>query len=777
VAKKQLLLVDADPRSVRVLEVSLKKAGYSVTTASDGSDALAKIEFSTPDLILSDTRLPRLDGYELVRRLKQNGDYASIPVVFLTSQKSIEDKIRGLELGVEDYLTKPIFVRELIARVNLLIARRTQERMATSMPMSARTRLSGSLADMGVVDLLQTFEVSRKSGVARITDGRREARVFFRDGKVVDAELGRLRGEEAVYRALIWNSGEFEVEFHPVQNEDVIPTSTQGLLMEGMRRVDEWGRLLEQLPSLSTIFEIDHEQLVERLNEIPDELNGILKLFDGRRTLLDVVDDSPFEDLSTLATVSKLYFEGLLAVRDSGHAEEVVPSIETEGPSKPTEGEDVVPARTGSEPKLAVAEPAPASWRPPAPSLSTPQESGASVQGTLPGVPAPPFKPAPSRAPSSGRAAASAEAPRTRMVAPPPDKYPESVPHTRVGPPPMRREALADTQISAKSQASPPSMPTSTLPDTPDARAAVAVAKSVASSTAPSTTRASPGARSGEGKVIPFPSSRKEEDDVEAEVELEPEAISEAAEPDEPKPASAKPEAAVESKAAPTSEKAKAPLSETAAAAQSLPSTDSWHEGFFSAGDEGRYEGGPASLAEQKAHIDALAEEHTELQRISRTPEQEARRMGYLKVVAAVVGFGIMITGFAVYRAHSEHQKKTIEPAVRATFVPAPTTPTASPSPNATVEALAPSAVPAPEPENAAPPAPSAAPQPSAAPPAPPPEHAAPPPAPPAPVGHAPPVGHASPEHHPVHHAAPPPSPPSPPSSPGKPPTASFPAQ
>src|SRR5687768_4121028 len=292
-AKKQLLLVDADPRSVRVLEVSLKKAGYSVTTAADGQDALAKIEFSTPDLILSDTRLPRVDGYELVRRLKQNPEFAGIPIVFLTSQKSIEDKIRGLELGVEDYLTKPIFVRELIARVNLLLARRTQERLAASIPTSARTRLSGSLEDMGTVDLLQTFEVSRKSGVGRISHGRHEAQIFFRDGKVVDAELGRLRGEEAVYRALIWSSGSFEVEFRPVSNEDVIPTSTQGLLMEGMRRVDEWGRLLEQLPSLTTIFEIDHEQLVERLNEIPDELNGILRLFDGKRALMDVVDDSP----------------------------------------------------------------------------------------------------------------------------------------------------------------------------------------------------------------------------------------------------------------------------------------------------------------------------------------------------------------------------------------------------------------------------------------------------------------------------------------------------
>jgi DNA-binding response OmpR family regulator len=363
VAKQQLLLVDADSRSVRVLEVSLRKAGYSVTTAKDGADALAKIELSTPDLILSDTRLPKLDGYALVRKLKERPEWATIPVVFLTSQKSIEDKIRGLELGVEDYLTKPIFVRELIARVNLLLARRTREGIAFRHPATnpGRTRFSGSVADMNVVDLLQTFEVSRKSGIVHITNGDAAAHVYFRDGKVVDATLGKLMGEEAVYRTLIWNEGDFEVEFTKVECPDVIESSTQGLLMEGMRRVDEWGRLLEALPALTTVFEVDSEELLERLNEIPDELNSILRLFDGKRNLMQVVDESPFEDLSTLSTISKLYFEGLLVPAE---VEDVIPadphratSMEpTSGPTSGPHGasgpisddlgeETVVPAR------------------------------------------------------------------------------------------------------------------------------------------------------------------------------------------------------------------------------------------------------------------------------------------------------------------------------------------------------------------------------------------------------------------------------------------------
>jgi CheY-like chemotaxis protein len=380
VAKQKLLLVDADPRSVRVLEVSLKKAGYSVTTATDGLDALAKIESLTPDLVLSDTRLPKLDGYTLVRKLKERAEWSQIPIVFLTSQKSIEDKIRGLELGVEDYLTKPIFVRELIARVNLLLARRTQENIATSRStLSGRTRFAGSTQDMAVVDLLQTFEVSRKSGVVHLRGGGgQEGHIYFRDGKVVDAELSRLRGEEAIYRALIWNEATFEVEFKGVANEDVIGGSTQAILMEGMRRVDEWGRLCEQLPPLTTVFEIDHAQLLERLNEIPDELNGILRLFDGKRTLNDVVDDSPFEDLSTLSTISKLYFEGLLVPRtDAGppapapEREPAAQPIERDSGKFPTGGDmdAVVPATETVRPPPT---PAPAAAAAPPPPLPAP---------------------------------------------------------------------------------------------------------------------------------------------------------------------------------------------------------------------------------------------------------------------------------------------------------------------------------------------------------------------------------------------------------------------
>ena len=315
-AKLQLLLVDQDPNSRTVLEVSLKKAGYTVTTSEDGFDALQKIELSAPDLVLTDTRLSGLDGFGLVKRMKEKPEWAAIPVVFLSSRKSVEDKVRGFELGVEDYLTKPIFVRELIARINMLLNRRAKERIAARQTTSGRTRFTGSILDMGVVDLLQTFEVSRKSGVLHVTHGSDETVISFRDGQIVHAMLGRLQGAEAVYRALVWNEGDFAIEFGQVDVVDNVGISTQGLLMEGMRRVDEWTRLLEQLPPLTTQLDVDVDQITERLHEIPDEVNKILRLFDGGRAVKDVIDESPFEDLSTLGTVSKLYFEGILVPAD-----------------------------------------------------------------------------------------------------------------------------------------------------------------------------------------------------------------------------------------------------------------------------------------------------------------------------------------------------------------------------------------------------------------------------------------------------------------------------
>ncbi len=309
-ARQNLLLVDGDARSRRVLEVSLRKAGFSVTTAEGADQALSFLEHAEPDLILSDTRLVGRDGFELCTMVKQNAKWSTIPFVFLTSAKAIEDKVRGLELGVEDYLVKPIYIKEVTTRLRMLLQRKQRERLERK--DTARTKFTGQLADMAVVDLIQTIEISRKSGTIHFETEFGEGMVWFRDGGVIDAELGRLQGESAIYRLLSLTEGSFEVEFKPMSRSATINETTQGLLMEGMRRVDEWGRLLEQLPPLDSVLSVDREALDTRPEPLDGATASLLRRFDGRRTIVDVIDDSGADDLEALEIVSNLYFEGLL---------------------------------------------------------------------------------------------------------------------------------------------------------------------------------------------------------------------------------------------------------------------------------------------------------------------------------------------------------------------------------------------------------------------------------------------------------------------------------
>jgi CheY-like chemotaxis protein len=311
VAKQNLLLVDADLRSLRVLEVSLRKSGYSVATSSDARDALEMMEFSKPDLILSDTRLPNMDGFAFIEEIRRRPELADVPLIFLSSDASVESKVRGLELGVEDYLSKPMYIREILARVNLALQRKRREGIELGAGGN-KQKFTGALSDIGVVDLLQTIDNSKKSGVVHLVSAGDRAAIYFRNGDPIDAELGPLRGARAIYRALVWTEGTFEIDFRDVRREDVIDSSTQAVVMEGMRRLDEWGRLREQLPDLENVFDVNDQQLLERLAEIPDEINRVLRQFDGRQSLLQIVDACDDDDITTLTAISKLYFEGLI---------------------------------------------------------------------------------------------------------------------------------------------------------------------------------------------------------------------------------------------------------------------------------------------------------------------------------------------------------------------------------------------------------------------------------------------------------------------------------
>ena len=117
----RLLVVDDDPDVRDSLERALRYAGYSVTTAVHGADALGHLARSPVDLIVLDVLMPMVDGFDTCRRLRQRGD--DTPVLVLTARDAIDDRVTGLEAGADDYLVKPFALRELLARIRALLRR------------------------------------------------------------------------------------------------------------------------------------------------------------------------------------------------------------------------------------------------------------------------------------------------------------------------------------------------------------------------------------------------------------------------------------------------------------------------------------------------------------------------------------------------------------------------------------------------------------------------------------------------------------------------------
>jgi CheY-like chemotaxis protein len=119
-----ILVADDDPVIVRLLQVNFKLDGYDVETAAHGEEALTKAVELKPSLILLDVMMPGLDGWEVARRLKEDGQTRGIPVFFLSARAQEEDRRRGLELGVAEYVTKPFDPGELVELVQRCLAER-----------------------------------------------------------------------------------------------------------------------------------------------------------------------------------------------------------------------------------------------------------------------------------------------------------------------------------------------------------------------------------------------------------------------------------------------------------------------------------------------------------------------------------------------------------------------------------------------------------------------------------------------------------------------------
>jgi two-component system, OmpR family, phosphate regulon response regulator PhoB len=202
--KTKLLVIEDDAALAELLVWNFEAQGFSVQQTADGDEALLLANEETPDVILLDWMIENVPGIEVCRRLRRNEVTANIPIIMLTARSAEEDRIRGLETGADDYVTKPFSPRELIARVQALL-RRSKPAATGQMlsfegvaldPVAHRVTSGGQPVEMGPTEfrLLRYFleRPRRVLSRAQLIDGvwSRDAEI---DERTVDVHVGRLR--------------------------------------------------------------------------------------------------------------------------------------------------------------------------------------------------------------------------------------------------------------------------------------------------------------------------------------------------------------------------------------------------------------------------------------------------------------------------------------------------------------------------------------------------------------------------------------------------------
>lgn len=224
-APKRILLVDDEPNVVKSCAKMLELEGFSVKGVTSGTEAIESYHHDHFDLVLTDLKMPDTDGLEVLTAVRKHDPTAA--VVIFTAYGTKESVVEALRLGAREFLEKPLDTKTLVATVRQILAQENG------------TAVRGNLRTMSLPSIFQINCTERNNARLSLKHGRYKGDIFFADGDVVHATTGSEVGEEAVYRLLSWKDADFELEMDILAPKRTITTGWSGLLLEGMRRLDE----------------------------------------------------------------------------------------------------------------------------------------------------------------------------------------------------------------------------------------------------------------------------------------------------------------------------------------------------------------------------------------------------------------------------------------------------------------------------------------------------------------------------------------------------------
>ncbi len=234
----KILIVDDNDHVLRLLKISLEKAGYEIHQAHNGDEGLDMTHKVLPDLIISDVMMPSTDGIEFCWMVRENSPIPMVPFIFLTSLEDRDMEIRGFRAGADEYLVKPVDRPILLKKVAALLERANRVKSIDAQPAEQVKGFEGNLADLSLAEVIQLLNLNQRDGVLHI-EAEDKGEIVFHSGQMVYCKYGKLAGEDAVYKAVPQSIGSFRFEpgFREISRN--IQGSTMNVLIEACRLEDE----------------------------------------------------------------------------------------------------------------------------------------------------------------------------------------------------------------------------------------------------------------------------------------------------------------------------------------------------------------------------------------------------------------------------------------------------------------------------------------------------------------------------------------------------------
>ena len=239
--KSRILVVDPNPDILRQVSDILVAEDFGVRIADGAMGALMRAFENPPDLLITGTDMPEMDGWSLVTNLRTQAATALIPVIFLTTHEEERHRLRGFESGADEFLPKDRIVAELKARVEKVLRRGSEVLEETRQITRARHPMMGQLQHVSLASVLVLLEMELKTGELLLRREGKTARLLLKNGRIMRAWTDGepdLRGEDCVCHVLQWKDGEFVFRMMTPPGIVEMSVPMNQLLLEAARRMD-----------------------------------------------------------------------------------------------------------------------------------------------------------------------------------------------------------------------------------------------------------------------------------------------------------------------------------------------------------------------------------------------------------------------------------------------------------------------------------------------------------------------------------------------------------